>query len=426
MFKDTIIKLLQRQAKRYLAKHQLRVVAVTGSVGKTSTKMAIAQVLSQKYKVRYQKGNYNVDVSVPLVIFDLPLPGHLRNPFSWLLTLFKTEQLIRSKTTPIDIVVLELGADQPGDITAFGTYLNPDIAVVTAVAAEHMEMFKTIEAVAKEELAIAEFSKLTIINRDDIDEDYAKFANTSNIDTYGLGGVAEYLFVIEDAVAGQGFTGRFVSPEFGEINTKLQVIGQHNIKALVAAGAVGAKLGLTSKQVIDGMASVKPMQGRMNLLRGVERSTIIDDTYNSSPIAALAALQSLYLFPSGQRIAILGSMNELGDMSAPAHEQIGKACDPKVLDWVVTIGDEAEKYLASAAKSKGCQARSFKSPYEAGAFVHKVMQPESVILAKGSQNGVFAEEAIKILLRDTAEEAKLVRQSKSWLDKKSQQFSTFK
>lgn len=422
MFKKIIIQLLQYQAKRYFKKHQLKVVAVAGSVGKTSTKMAIVAVLSQKYKVRFQPGNYNVDVSVPLVIFDLPLPENIRSPFGWLSTLLKTQKLISAKSTPADVVVLELGADKPGDIEAFKTYLNPDIAVITAVAAEHMETFKTMEAVAREELAIAGFSKLTLINRDDVSEDYASFANTTNVDTYGMGGTAEYLFVIEDAVAGQGFRGRFVSPEFGEVPTKLSVIGEHNIKAVVARGAVGVKLGLTSRQVVDGMAAVRPVMGRMNLLRGVQQSFIIDDTYNSSPIAAIAALQSLYLFPAPQRIAILGSMNELGAMSAQLHEQVGKACDPGVLDWVVTIGEQAEKYLGPAAASKGCQVRSFKSPYEAGAFVHKVMQAGSVILAKGSQNGVFAEEAVKILLHDTHDETKLVRQSAEWKAKKSQQF----
>lgn len=425
MFKNTIVKLLQKQTQRFIKKHDLKVVAIVGSVGKTSTKMAAAAVLAQKFRVRYQEGNHNMEVSVPLVAFELPLPDNLRNPIAWLSILIQTEKMIRAKDAGIDVILLELGTDKPGDIENFRSYLRPDISVVTSVSAEHMEFFKTMEAVAKEELSIANFSALTLVNRDDVSEDYARFAETSSISTYGLGSVAEYLFVIEDAVPGQGFSGKFVSPELDDVPVQLHVIGEHNIKAVVAAGAVGVKLGLTSAEVVKGMAAVRPVAGRMNLLRGVNQSVIIDDTYNSSPLAAKAALQTLYQFQAPQRIAILGSMNELGEFSAQAHEDIGKACDPKVLDYVITIGEQAEKYLAPAAASKGCQVRSFASPYEAGAFAHKVLEPQAVVLVKGSQNKVFAEEAIKVLLHQTADEKMLVRQTEKWLKIKSEQFSAF-
>lgn len=425
MFKNTIVKLLQFQTKRFIKKHGLKVVAVAGSVGKTSTKMAIAAVLAQKFRVRYQEGNHNTEVSVPLIAFELPLPDSLKNPFAWISILVQTEKMIRAKDAGIDVILLELGTDKPGDIASFKSYLHPDIAVVTSVSAEHMEFFKTMEAVAQEELSIASFSSLTLVNRDDVSEDYARFAETSSISTYGLGSVAEYLFVIEDAVPGQGFSGTFVSPELDDAPVQLHVIGEHNIKAVVAAGAVGIKLGLTGAEVVKGMGAVRPVAGRMNLLRGLERSMIIDDTYNSSPLAVRAALQTLYQFQAPQRIAILGSMNELGEFSAQAHEDIGKTCDPKLLDYVITIGEQAEKYLAPAAANRGCQVRSFSSPYEAGAFAHKVMQPGAVILVKGSQNRVFAEEAIKVLLHDTDDEKMLVRQSEKWMQKKREQFSAF-
>ncbi len=118
-------------------------------------------------------------------------------------------------------------------------------------------------------------------------------------------------------------------------------------------------------------------------------------------------------------------MNELGGYSQKAHEEVGSVCDPTLLDWVVTIGDEAEKFLAPAAAKRGCQIRSFKSPYEAGAFVHSVLHPHATILAKGSQNGVFAEEAIKILLHETEEENQLVRQGPDWITKKQGMFDRY-
>lgn len=424
--KNIVLRLIEFQTRRFLSKHHPKIVAVAGSVGKTSTKFAITTVLSQRYKVLFEEGNYNVEMSVPMTIFDLPMPSldRLHNPFEWLKQLWYMELKIR-RPFPFDVIVLELGADHPGDIGYFRRYLRPDIAVVTAVAPEHMEHFKTTDAVAEEELSITNFSELAIINRDDIDETFARFVNNSNIDTYGTSGVAEYHYLIENYEVGKGFTGKFVSPEFGEQSVTLQVAGEHNIKPAVAAGVVGIKMGLTAKEVLAGLGAIRPVKGRMNTLRGLLDSVIIDDSYNSSPIAAIAALQTLYLFPNKQKIAILGSMNELGDFSQKAHEDVGAVCDPTMLDWVVTVGDEAQRYLAPAAEKRGCQVRSFKSPYDAGAFVHSVLHPHAAVLAKGSQNGVFTEEAIKILLHATEEENSLVRQSAEWMATKEAMFDRF-
>jgi len=424
--KNIVLFLVEFQTKRFLRRHTPKIVAVTGSVGKTSTKLAIATVLGTRYKVLCQEGNYNVDVSVPMTIFDLPMPplAKLKSPLEWLKQLWYMELKIH-RPFPFDVIVLELGTDKPGDVAHFRKYLRPDVGVVTAVTPEHMEFFKTIDAVAQEELSVANFSELIIINRDDIDETFARYVNNSNIDTYGTSGVAEYHYLIEDFEAGTGFAGKFVSPEYGEQQVVLKLAGEHNVKAAVAAGVVGIKLGLSPKEIVDGLTAIKPVKGRMNILRGLLDSTIIDDTYNSSPAAAVAALQTLYLFPSKQKIAIMGSMNELGEYSQKAHEEVGAVCDPTLLDWVVTIGDDAEKFLAPAAAKRGCQVRSFKSPYEAGAFVHSVLHPHATILAKGSQNRVFAEEAIKVLLHSTEEEAQLVRQGAEWIAKKEAQFDRY-
>ncbi|HET9411912.1 MAG TPA: UDP-N-acetylmuramoyl-tripeptide--D-alanyl-D-alanine ligase [Candidatus Saccharimonadales bacterium] len=422
MIKALITRILEFQAKRLLKRNKPLIVAVTGSVGKTSTKLSIATVLSQKYKVLAHYGSYNTPIALPLAMFDTRIPLKLKSPSSWLKVIWETQQKLH-KPYDYQVLVLELGTDSPGDIAYFKKYIHPDIAVVTAVAAEHMEYFGTLEAVAKEELAITHFAKETLINRDDVDTAYSKFVPEGiNLDTYGTSGVAEYRFATHNYAPGKGFSGVFVSPEFGEQPVTLQVVGEHNIRTAVAAGAVGIKLGLSAEQVAAGLAQIQPVNGRMHLLKGLYESIIIDDTYNSSPISATAALQTLYAFPTTQRIAILGSMNELGEYSAKAHAQVGDACNGAMLDWVVTIGAEAEQYLAPAAASKGCRVRSFSSPYAAGSFVHSVLQRGAVVLAKGSQNGVFAEEAVKMLLHSTEEEESLVRQSPDWLAIKQRQF----
>jgi UDP-N-acetylmuramoyl-tripeptide--D-alanyl-D-alanine ligase len=425
MLKSIITGILESYARRLLKKHKPKIVAVVGSLGKTSTKLAIATVLSQKYRVLAHYSSYNTPIGLPMAIFNLVIPEKVKSASEWL-NVFKAMRKQLREDYPYDVLVLELGADKPGDIAYFKKYIQPDIAVVTAVAPEHMANFKTIDAVAAEELAITHFAKASLINRDNIDGVFSKLVpDGTAIDTYGTSGIAEYRFTIEDFKPGIGFKGLFVSPELGQLPVALKVVGEHNVRPTIAAGAVGVKLGLNAKQLVDGLQAIVPVKGRMNLLRGLEGTTLIDDTYNASPPSMIAALQTLYLFPTTQRIAILGSMNELGDFSPQAHQSVGEVCDTTLLDWVITVGAEAEKYLAPAAKKKGCQVRSFMSPYDAGAFAHSVLQRGAVVLAKGSQNGVFTEEALKELLHSTEEEKQLVRQSADWLAKKQAQFEKF-
>ena len=422
MFKSIVVSLLERQAKRLLNKHKPRVVAITGSIGKTSTKLFTVTVLSQHYRVLAHEGNHNTEVTIPLSLFNIDVPDNLKSPLAWLAVLRETNQRLK-QPFEYDVVVLELGTDKPGDIARFAKYLRADIGVVTAVVPEHMEFFKTIEAVAQEELTVVGMSQFSLLNIDDIDQNFRKNFNPSQIGTYGLSNTAQYHYLVDSFEPGVGFTGKFVAPEFGERPVALKLLGEHNVKSAVAAGAIAVKIGLGADEVALAMQKIQPVPGRMQLLRGFKDSILIDDTYNSSPTAAVAALQTLYSFDTEQRIVILGSMNELGDYSEKAHQEVGLACDPAKLEWVVTIGEEAEKYLAPAALSRGNQVKSFTNPLDAGAFVHKILRPHAVVMAKGSQNRIFAEEALKMLLHDTEDEHKLVRQTPAWLAVKQSQFN---
>jgi UDP-N-acetylmuramoyl-tripeptide--D-alanyl-D-alanine ligase len=162
----------------------------------------------------------------------------------------------------------------------------------------------------------------------------------------------------------------------------------------------------------------------MNVLHGIKDTIIIDDTYNSSPLAASSALQSLYSLQVPQRIAILGSMNELGTSSSAEHEKLGLMCDPNMLSWVITIGEEAEKYLAPKARQRGCQVKSFKSAIDAGGFASSVLEEGAAVLVKGSQGNIYAEEAVKVLCV-MSEDIELVRQSPKWISVKTEFFSKF-
>lgn len=424
MFKKLIQKRLEGYVKKYFKKHpEVKLVVVTGSVGKTSTKTAIATVLSTRYRVALHKGNHNSSLSAPVAILGIEYPENIRSPFAWLAVFAAARKRIK-EPTGVDVIVQELGSDMPGEVKHFGTYLHPDIGVVTAVTPEHMEFFKTMDIVAQEELEAANFSELAIINRDDIDGEYAKYLTNSNIDTYGTSGLAEYRFEEEDFSVDAGYKGKVVTPEFDIDDVKIKLVGEHSLRPTMGAVAVAIKLGLSAQEIQKGLSLIQAVPGRMNLLRGIDDTIIIDDTYNSSPVAASSALQALYSLQVPQRVAILGTMNELGDVSADEHQKLGMMCDASLLSWVVTVGDDAEKYLAPAAKARGCQVKSFKSAIDAGSFVRGVIEPGAAILAKGSQNGGYVEEAVKILCV-MSEDVELVRQSPSWMKIKNAFFSKF-
>lgn len=425
MFKKYIQRKLEKYVQTYFKKHpEVKLIVVAGSVGKTSTKRAIATLLSQRYRVALQSGNHNTHMSAPLAILGIEYPDNIKSIGAWLSVFAAARQRIK-QPSGTDVIIQELGSDHPGDIAVFARYLKPDIAVVTAVTAEHMEFFGTIEAVAAEELAAANMAQVAVINRDDIEGKYAAYLTNSTIATYGTTGVAEYRFEEQDFSIDHGYIGAVITPDFDmPIPTTIKVVGEHSLRPAMGAVAVAAKLGLSADQIAAGLSLIRPVPGRMNVLRGINSTIVIDDSYNSSPLAAHCALQALYGLQAPQRIALLGTMNELGGVSAEEHKKLGELCDPSLLAWVITVGDDAETYLAPAARSRGCQVKCFKTALEAGAFARSVSEPDGAILVKGSQNGGYLEEAVKILCV-MSEDDELVRQSAEWMRVKDTFFSKF-
>jgi UDP-N-acetylmuramoyl-tripeptide--D-alanyl-D-alanine ligase len=200
------------------------------------------------------------------------------------------------------------------------------------------------------------------------------------------------------------------------------MIAEHSLDALSAGAIIANKLGISIDEINSAISEITNPAGRMNTLMGKQDSLIIDDSYNASPEATIAALDALYEVHGTKKIAILGNMNELGDYSQEAHELVGSYCDPKKLDLVITIGPDANKFLAEAAQERGCKVVTANSPVEAGEIVLKNLVTNSVVLVKGSQNKVYAEEAIKTLLANPEDSYKLVRQSEAWLNIKRNQF----
>lgn len=425
MFKKYIQKKLETYVRSYFKNHpEVKLVVVAGSLGKTSTKLAVATVLAEQFRVRLHEGGRSTPLTTPLGVLGIEYPER-DNMISWLHALHAARRRVRH-AADVDVIIQELNTTAPGMMAHYGTYLLPDIAVITAVTSERIDAFHTIETIAQEELGITQFSKLAIINRDDIDGRHASYITNGNLTTYGTSGAAEYSFMTEDFTPEKGHVGLLLAPDAQQpLSVTIHAIGEHNLRPAIAAAAVGYRLGTNSAAIISGLSRLHPLPGRMNVLRGVQQTTLLDDTYSSSPLSASSALKTLYSFQAPQRIVVFGSMNNLGADSEKEHETLGRLCDPNILSWVVVIGDDAARYLAPAAKAQGCQVMVCANALEAGAFVHRVLEKDAVILFNSSKSNMYCEEALKIVLHSQDSEKELVRQSPKWLVIKSNFFSKF-
>ena len=400
-FRRLLARLFERQARRLIQRHQLKVVAVAGSVGKTSTRAAIAEVLRAKYRVQnIPNPGYNSELGLPLSVFEMSVPRLLANPFAWAWRLLRTELMVSGRY-PNQVLVLELGTEEPGEIARNLRYLRPDVGVLTAVTPEHMQNFPGgLDQVAAEEFTLAHGSKVMVVNADAVDSRYRHkyLKDHARVLTYSL-------------------------RDQKHLPETPHIIG-HMRSALLAAALVARELKVPEAKINHALERIKPVAGRMNPLEGANGSRLIDDTYNSSPDAVVAALATLAKLPAdGRRIAVLGSMNELGPQSPEYHRQAGAAAAG--VDLLVTIGADANRYLGPAALEAGLDPSRWKpadSPFAAGDFLRLMLAPGDLVLIKGSQNGVFAEEATKKLLANLADASKLVRQSPQWLRTKTKQF----
>lgn len=424
MFKKLIQRKLEKHVKSYFKAHpEVRLVVVVGSVGKTSTKTILSNVLGDSYRVRMHSGNHNTDISAPLAMLGVDYPTSLKSPSAWM-KVFKDIKNRINSPADVDVIIQELGVDQPGDMQQFVGYLEPTLSIVTAITPEHMLNFASLDEVAKEELLISQVSKTTLINIDDTSEEFLKHvSDKTQILTYGVDSPASYKFNQESFSVEQGFSGSIAAHDGNSATINIKAVGRHSILPVLGATAAGHVLGvdLTAAAIKAGV--VPAVSGRMNLLRGIKQSMIIDDSYNSSPAALRSALETLFELQGSQRMAIIGSMNELGSISKEEHEAIGRMCTPDKLDILITVGEEANKYIALAAQQNGCVVHQAWHSKEAGEKAKELINPGAIVLAKGSEGGIFIEEAVKYLLEDEGDIGKLVRQTDAWLERKQKFFN---
>jgi len=433
--KQLIQKLIQLKARRAIKKFKPRVVAITGSVGKTSTKNAIAAVLKKKFDVRVAEENYNNEFGVPLAILGEKSPG--QSVFGWLKILFKCE-----KHFP-QVLVLEFGADKPGDISALCELVLPEVGVVTAITPVHVENYGSdMEKLVAEKRKLIESlpaNGLAVLNGDD--ERVRGFATMSKapVVTYGFGSAdvrgSETTIETRDdfsfepgenfaKMKFEAFLKNYATPLRRASGGTVAVVmknslGRGQALAALAAIAVGDYFGLMIEEILPALASLEPPTGRLCPLSGIKGSLIIDDSYNAAPASVSVALKVLSVFEpreNRRRIAVLGDMGELGTFSEAEHRNVGLQA-ASVVDLLVCVGEKARD-IANGAREAGLEVekiREFTNSVEAGRYLDPEVKQGDIILIKGSQS-MRMEKTVKDLMAEPARAGELlVRQYGKWL-----------
>src|SRR3989338_3339060 len=426
LLKKVVVFVITLQAKLVLAKYKPRIIAVTGSVGKTSTKDAIYAVLSDHEFVRKSEKSFNSDIGVPLTI--LGRPNACNNPLGWLSNIVAGLVLLLTKRHYPKWLVLEVGADRPGDIKKIAHWLTPDVVVVTRLAnvPVHVEYFSSAEEVFMEKAELIKAMKSDgslVLSHDD-----AHVLSLQNIVRTGV-----FTFGFSEGSDVRGFKvkvvyhGRKVKRPIGmsfyishkEKNAEITLqgtVGRQIPYALLAAATVAIRLGITLDEIKKAFAHYQSQVGRMKLIEGIKDTTIIDDSYNSSPVAvreALDVLASLSL--KGRKIAVLGDMLELGRFSVQEHKEIGSYAASQT-DILITVGPRGRDF-ALGARQAGMQKENVIECNDAETAARILLEciiPADIVLIKGSQ-GVRMERTVEALMAQPKEKDKLfVRQEEEW------------
>ena len=434
IFKKIVVWIITLEARAVLRKYKPKVVAVTGSVGKTSTKDAIYAVLAKGARVRKSEKSFNSEVGLPLTI--LGAPNAWSNPFRWLQNIVDGIFILIFTVQYPEWLILEVGADRPGDIRSLSAWLPVDIAVITLLPEMpvHVEFFNSPEAVIEEKASLIDAIKrggVLALFADDprtLGLQHRLPAPDARIITFGFSAGSE---VRGERVALLREDGKEVWPvgmtatiTAGGISVPIEVtgaVGAHAFLPALAAAAVGWALHHPLGDIAGALESYDPPPGRMRLIRGIKNTLIIDDSYNSSPAATMAALDTLSLIlPSesdsqGRRIAVLADMMELGRHSTLEHRKIGGYA-AKHADLLITVGFRARD-IAQGALDNGMPDNNilqFEDAGKAGAELQNLIQAGDCVLVKGSQSMRMERVVEEIMAEPDRAEELLVRQDAEW------------
>ncbi len=422
-FKSLIVSILIFEAKLLLKRTKPTIIAVTGNVGKTSTKDAIYQVLKGKKRARKSEKSYNSEIGVPLSI--LGLENAWQSPWLWLKNIIDGLAHALFQRNYPEVLVLEMGVDCPGDMSKLTSWIKPDVVVLTRLpdVPVHVENFSSPAEVIAEKLTLVEALKsdgILIYNNDD--EQVHKAAQATFQKSFGYGRYSKSDFNIKgDEVnyeqsipTGIKFHISHGSDE-AEFVAK-DVLGVPVCYSLAAAAAVGYHFDISLEECANALADYVPPPGRMRIMKGIKDTLILDDTYNSSPTAAERAILTLSeLKGVNRKIAVLGDMLELGRYSIESHAKIGHLAAEHV-DLLVTVGVRSRN-TATEAGNNGldeAQILQYDDSVRAGRELQNIIQPGDVVLVKGSQ-GIRMEMVVRDIMAEPDKADKLlVRQSQAW------------
>jgi UDP-N-acetylmuramoyl-tripeptide--D-alanyl-D-alanine ligase len=427
--KKILYSLLASLARAVVKKYRPRVIGVTGSVGKTSVKVLSTVVVGLQIPTKNLIKSYNNELGLPLTVLGMPSPGH--SFFGWLGVFTKALGLLifTSHSYPKTLVV-EMGADHPGDLDYLIGIARPQVGVITGIGPAHTEYFKSVKKVLQEKQKIITCLKeddVAILNADDDLVMSAQDATRAHIMTYGFSENADVCVadtrVIYGLEGNQGFPKGMhfkITYKGSSVPMELHgVVGEAAVRSAAGAIAVGLTQGLNLITMAERLQGAPSIPGRMRTLPGIKNTLIIDDTYNSSPKAAAAAVRAFEMVsvtPPAEKWLVLGDMRELGPLSEEAHEELGTLVAQTGVDHLVTIGELA-KGIARGAQKAGFDEEyifSFAHAHEAGLFIQEKLQPGSALLIKGSQ-AVRLEKVTKELMADPLEAKNLlVRQGSEW------------
>lgn len=347
-------------ASFYIDTLDIKVVGITGSTGKTSTKDLIAAALSEKYKVFKTKGNFNNDIGMPLMIFQL--------------------------NKDYEVAILEMGMSNLGEIETLARVAKPDIAVITNIGTSHMENLKTRDNILKAKLEIT-----TLFNENNVlivngENDKLHDLESNNYKIVKIGTESDYNFKGCRIIINKDNIEFSVKENGRAIDQTIfvPVPGKHNVLNSLLAVAVARHLGVSYEEIAEGIKNLEATSMRLDVIKH-EGYTIINDAYNASPDSMIAALDVLKTY-EGRKIAVLGTMKELGEESPKAHEEVAKYAKDSKVDMLITLGEFNSDFEAGFGSEN---FKAFDSIEDIVHYLKQNLKDGDVLLVKASRSMKF-------------------------------------
>jgi len=352
-----------------------KVVAITGSAGKTTTKEVTSEFLETRYRVVRNRGNFNNHIGLPLSLIEL-------------------------RQRP-EIAVVELGMNHAGEISVLVRVAEPDVRVWTNVGEAHLGFFASLDAIADAKAEIFEgaaASTLLVANADDPRIVARISAFRGRVVTFGIDCDADVRArdVVDRGIEG---TSARVTTHSGSVEITTPLVGRANLANILAATGVAEEFGVPLADVASKAAQLRPAPHRGEIVRLASGVTVIDDSYNANPTATMRALDVLASSQGSRRIAVIGEMLELGERSAELHEGVGRAVANARVDVLLAVGGAPARALADAAVAAGMPAagvRFFATSDDAADAAVALVRAGDLVLVKGSR-GVATDRVVERL-----------------------------